>query len=190
MPGSILYESHLEDAAHCTLVVDCMIIGLPREFCVPSHPLFFLAILYCSTWISAAIRSPGWCRLTLLLMQKLPIIVTCPIKTKPMSPTSWSDQWDEITIIEVCFDGYPGWQLAKCVHAGSTAQQEAEIPAPWKAVDKYKTCPNPGMLACSTCKLVSYCSKVCNTQHQSLLASESNSDIVEMSDCSLAYSNR
>src|SRR6266704_595352 len=27
--------------------------------------------------------------------------------------------------------------------------------------DKYKTCPNPGTLACSACKLVSYCSEVC-----------------------------
>ncbi|KDQ54025.1 hypothetical protein JAAARDRAFT_38618 [Jaapia argillacea MUCL 33604] len=32
-------------------------------------------------------------------------------------------------------------------------------------VQQHRTCPHEGRLACSACKLVSYCSKVCQQQH-------------------------
>jgi hypothetical protein len=32
-------------------------------------------------------------------------------------------------------------------------------------VDMYRVCPNPGKMACSSCRLVSYCSKVCISSH-------------------------
>lgn len=56
-------------------------------------------------------------------------------------------------------------------------------------VEKYKTCPNPATMACSACKLVSYCSKVCNaSRNLFLIASEPHSGIVGLPDCTLAQS--
>jgi hypothetical protein len=52
--------------------------------------------------------------------------------------------------------------------------------------EKYRACPNPGKMACSSCRLVSYCSKVCISLHHPLF--QLSRILLEMSIGALARS--
>lgn len=56
-----------------------------------------------------------------------------------------------------------GWQgmIDSVVNKNPKVPPLDVLPCANVNVDKYDVCKRPGKLACSSCKLVSYCSKVC-----------------------------
>lgn len=100
------------------------------------------------------------------------------IPPDPMTSAKWSSSFASMSVVNE--DDFRASFTANMVQNAQPGFSPLErLPCANIEVEKYKTCPNPGARACSACKLVSYCSKVCVAHcNPFLIASEPRCGIV------------